>query len=90
MTLADLEVKKTLGTGSFGRVLLVRHIPTGKHYAMKVLKKAQVVRMKQVRLSAEWKRPNRAGLPRPFQPQRHLSLSDSPLSFLIPYRWSTR
>ena len=60
MTLADLEVKKTLGTGSFGRVLLVRHIPTGKHYAMKVLKKAQVVRMKQVRVSAEWQRA-RAG-----------------------------
>jgi len=49
MTLADIEIRRTLGTGSFGRVVLIRHKPTKKYYAMKILKKAQVVRLKQVR-----------------------------------------
>ncbi|KAF1570462.1 UNVERIFIED_CONTAM: hypothetical protein FQV16_0000246, partial [Eudyptes robustus] len=30
---------RTLGTGSFGRVMLVRHRDTGHHYAMKILDK---------------------------------------------------
>jgi hypothetical protein len=36
------------GTGTFGRVYLVRHRPTNKYYAMKTLKKTEVVRLKQV------------------------------------------
>ena len=55
MTLADIEIRRTLGTGSFGRVVLIRHKPTKKYYAMKILKKAQVVRLKQVR--AQGRRP---------------------------------
>ncbi|KAL7746399.1 cAMP-dependent protein kinase catalytic subunit [Sorochytrium milnesiophthora] len=47
-TLVDLDLRQTLGTGSFGRVHLVKHRPTGKYYAMKVLKKAEVVKHKQV------------------------------------------
>ncbi|KAJ3364079.1 camp-dependent protein kinase catalytic subunit [Allomyces arbusculus] len=47
-TLADLEIKQTLGTGSFGRVHLVRLRSSGKYCAMKVLKKAEVVKHKQV------------------------------------------
>lgn len=38
----------SLGTGTFGRVYLVRHRPTNKYYAMKTLKKTEVVRLKQV------------------------------------------
>ncbi|KAJ3295996.1 camp-dependent protein kinase catalytic subunit [Rhizoclosmatium sp. JEL0117] len=45
---ADLSIDRTLGTGSFGRVHLVRLKTTGKYYAMKVLKKNEVVKMKQV------------------------------------------
>lgn len=37
-----------IGTGTFGRVYLVRHRPTNKYYAMKTLKKTEVVRLKQV------------------------------------------
>lgn len=33
---------KTLGTGSFGRVMLVKHKETGNHYAMKILDKQKV------------------------------------------------
>jgi len=39
---------KTLGTGSFGRVKFVTHKPNGKYYALKILKKASIIRMKQV------------------------------------------
>jgi protein kinase A len=46
--LNDFEVMRSLGTGSFGRVHLVRSVHNGRYYAMKVLKKERVVRMKQV------------------------------------------
>ena len=46
--LHDFEVMRTLGTGSFGRVHLVKVKSTGKYLAMKVLKKVEVVKHKQV------------------------------------------
>ncbi|KAI9503909.1 kinase-like domain-containing protein [Coemansia spiralis] len=46
--LDSFEVFRTVGTGSFGRVRLVRDKQTGKYYAMKVLRKSHVVRAKQV------------------------------------------
>ncbi|KAJ2809185.1 cAMP-dependent protein kinase catalytic subunit [Coemansia guatemalensis] len=46
--LNEFEIFRTVGTGSFGRVRLVRHKATGIYYAMKVLKKGHVVRAKQV------------------------------------------
>ncbi len=39
---------QTLGTGSFGRVHLVKHKESGKYYAMKVLVKRQIIESKQV------------------------------------------
>ncbi|KAL6241367.1 cAMP-dependent protein kinase catalytic subunit [Rhinocladiella similis] len=47
-TLTDFEMKRTLGTGSFGRVHLVQSKHNTRFYAIKVLKKAQVVKMKQI------------------------------------------
>ncbi|KAF2862444.1 Pkinase-domain-containing protein [Piedraia hortae CBS 480.64] len=47
-TLSDFQVNRTLGTGSFGRVHLVQSKHNQRFYAIKVLKKAQVVKMKQV------------------------------------------
>ncbi|KAK0552551.1 cAMP-dependent protein kinase catalytic subunit [Tilletia horrida] len=46
--LSDFQVQRTVGTGSFGRVHLVRSRHNSRFYAIKVLKKEQVVRMKQV------------------------------------------
>ncbi|KAI9142864.1 kinase-like domain-containing protein [Paraphysoderma sedebokerense] len=46
--LTDFQIMQTLGTGSFGRVHLVRLKSNGKYFAMKVLKKVEVVRHKQV------------------------------------------
>lgn len=46
--LDDFELLRVLGKGSFGKVFLVRLIATGHVYAMKVLKKSEVVRRRQV------------------------------------------
>ncbi|KAJ3043967.1 hypothetical protein HDV00_003494 [Rhizophlyctis rosea] len=46
--LHDFALLKTLGTGTFGRVHLTRFKTTDQFYAMKVLKKVEVVRLKQV------------------------------------------
>lgn len=47
-TLSDFAIQRTLGTGSFGRVHLVQSNHNQRFYAVKVLKKQQVVKMKQV------------------------------------------
>ena len=47
-TLTDFKIERTLGTGSFGRVHLVQSKHNQRYYAVKVLKKAQVVKMKQI------------------------------------------
>ena len=39
----DLDIIRTLGAGTFGRVKLVRHRPSNGPYALKVLQKAQIV-----------------------------------------------
>ena len=44
----DFELLKVLGKGSFGKVFLVRLLITGQIYAMKVLKKSEVVRRRQI------------------------------------------
>ncbi|KAF5330375.1 hypothetical protein D9619_005876 [Psilocybe cf. subviscida] len=51
--LSDFEVRGTLGTGTFGKVLLVRHRSTPQPgvqtcFAMKILKKTEIVRLRQV------------------------------------------
>lgn len=47
--LKDYDILKTLGTGSFGRVHLVRmRAEHDKYLAMKVLKKTEIVKLKQV------------------------------------------
>ncbi|KAA0192638.1 cAMP-dependent protein kinase catalytic subunit alpha [Fasciolopsis buskii] len=46
--LDDFDRLKTLGTGSFGRVMLVRHKKNRNYYAMKILEKQKVVKLKQV------------------------------------------
>jgi|JI9StandDraft_2_1071091.scaffolds.fasta_scaffold151008_2 serine/threonine protein kinase len=55
ISLSDYEVLATLGTGihwvkegSFGRVRLARHRQSGAYFALKMLKKAEIIRSKQV------------------------------------------
>ncbi|KAJ1654803.1 cytochrome c oxidase subunit 1 [Dispira simplex] len=46
--IADYELLVTLGTGTFGRVYLCRLRNSSEYYAMKVLRKVDVVKLKQV------------------------------------------
>lgn len=46
--LEDFDVLETLGTGTFGRVRLCKHKSTNRHFALKILKKHEVVRLKQI------------------------------------------
>lgn len=48
LKLDDFVLKRTVGTGSFGRVHLAQSKVNGKHYAIKALDKYDVVRLKQV------------------------------------------
>ncbi|XP_020627239.1 cAMP-dependent protein kinase catalytic subunit beta-like [Orbicella faveolata] len=41
--LEDFERLKTLGTGSFGRVMLVQHKSSSRYFAMKILDKQKVI-----------------------------------------------
>jgi len=54
--LDDFDRIKTLGTGSFGRVMLVQHKATKDFYAMKILDKQKVVKLKQVEHTLNEKR----------------------------------
>ncbi|XP_055336516.1 cAMP-dependent protein kinase catalytic subunit 1-like [Paramacrobiotus metropolitanus] len=47
-TLNDFDRIKTLGAGSFGRVILVKSKDRGEYLAMKILDKEKIVKMKQV------------------------------------------
>ncbi|KAG1440130.1 hypothetical protein G6F56_012039 [Rhizopus delemar] len=48
LKLEDFKLARTLGTGSFGRVHLSQSKHNNRYYAIKVLKKTEVVRLKQV------------------------------------------
>ena len=43
----DLQLLGTLGTGTFGKVRLCRHIPTNTYYCVKILSKERVIHLKQ-------------------------------------------
>ncbi|CAH8601902.1 unnamed protein product [Schistosoma mattheei] len=55
-TLDSFDRIKTLGTGSFGRVMLVQHKVSKEYYAMKILDKQKVVKLKQVEHTLNEKR----------------------------------
>lgn len=48
MNFCDFEVIRTLGTGSFGRVKLVRYRGDGNLYALKQMRKSEIVRLRQI------------------------------------------
>ncbi|XP_042904976.1 cAMP-dependent protein kinase catalytic subunit 3 isoform X2 [Parasteatoda tepidariorum] len=47
LKLEDFELLKTIGTGSFGRVVLCRRKKNNKYFAMKILEIADVIQLKQ-------------------------------------------
>ena len=48
VSVADFELLKVLGRGSFGKVMQVRRKADGKVYAMKILKKKAMIQRHQV------------------------------------------
>jgi len=46
--LKDIVIGDTLGTGTFSRVRIARHKGGGKYLALKILKKSEIIRLKQV------------------------------------------
>jgi len=46
--LNDYELMETIGTGSFGRVRLCRKREDESYYAVKILKKIEILKSKQV------------------------------------------
>ena len=46
--ISEYEFMQTLGAGSFGRVKLSKRKSTGKFWAIKILKKAEIIKLKQV------------------------------------------
>lgn len=48
VNLTDYELTTTLGTGSFGRVMLCKNKKSGEYFAMKRLKKADIIKLRQV------------------------------------------
>jgi hypothetical protein len=46
VNLADYELSTTLGTGSFGRVILCKNKKSGEYFALKRLKKADIIKLK--------------------------------------------
>lgn len=48
LSLDKFELGVTLGTGSFGRVRFATHKETNTYWAIKMLKKAEVIRLQQV------------------------------------------
>jgi len=47
-TLEDLDLVKTVGTGTFARVCLCRHKKSASYYALKILSQHDLIRLKQV------------------------------------------
>ena len=45
--LSNYEMGDTLGTGSFGRVKIAKDKKTGEFVAMKIMKKAEIIKSKQ-------------------------------------------
>ncbi|KNE59666.1 AGC/PKA protein kinase [Allomyces macrogynus ATCC 38327] len=80
--LEDLEIRQTLGTGSFGRVHLVREKDTGKYFAMKVLKKTEVVKHKQVEHTLNEKHILEQ-LQHPFLVNLHSSFQDASRLYIV-------
>jgi len=48
VNLADFQMTRTLGVGSFGRVKFAKWKQDGKYYAVKFMKKHEIIKLKQV------------------------------------------
>lgn len=54
--LKDFHLLQTIGTGSFGHVMLAKHRESNEYFAMKLLKKIKVVKSKQIKHTLDEKK----------------------------------
>ena len=46
LNLKDYQILQTVGTGSFGRVKLIQKKSDGSYWALKIMKKADIIKLK--------------------------------------------
>ncbi|XP_028983750.1 serine/threonine-protein kinase Sgk2b isoform X2 [Betta splendens] len=82
---SDFDYLKVIGTGSFGKVLLVRHREQGGYYAVKVLQKQMIVKRKEKHVMVE-RSVLQKTLRHPFLVGLHFSFqTPSTLFFVLDY-----
>ena len=85
LTIEDFDLLKVIGQGSFGKVMQVRKKDTGMIYAMKVLKKAELVKRNQLEHTKS-EREILGRLRHPFMVNLHYSFqSDHKLYMILDY-----
>jgi serine/threonine protein kinase len=80
---AAFDIKRTLGTGSFGRVVLAQHRQTGAFFALKKLKKAEVIRLKQVEHTNNERKRLKAARNHPFLVQMFGTAQDQAHLYIL-------
>jgi len=81
----DFDFLKVLGRGAFGKVMQVKHTRTGNIYAMKILKKKQIVSSNQIEHTKAERKILQA-LQHPFLMKLRFAFqTDSKLYFVIDY-----
>lgn len=81
-TLEDYDRIRTLGTGSFGRVMLVQNQSNKAFFAMKILDKQKVVKLKQVEHTLNEKRIL-TSINHPFLVSLHDSFKDNSNLYMV-------
>ena len=82
MTLGDFELVRTLGVGSFGRVKYGKYKGDGNNYAVKFMKKHEIIKLKQVdHINAE--RNLMAQINHPFAVNMFGSFKDDRYVFIV-------
>ncbi|KAL1124158.1 hypothetical protein AAG570_001928 [Ranatra chinensis] len=85
LSIQDFDIQRTLGTGSFGRVVLALCTKNNSYYAMKILDKGSIIKAKQLDHTLNEKRILQA-LNFPFVVYMEFSLKDnSYLYFTMPF-----
>ena len=80
--LSDYTTERTLGTGSFGRVKLAKNKTNGKYVAIKILKKAEIIKDKFDKMLDDAGR--KAGLiDAPTDPTKPIGISDSEVADIM-------
>lgn len=82
VTLDHFQLLAVLGRGGFGKVMQVRHIPTDKIYAMKILKKSELRRRRQIERT-QTERTILAAVKHPFIVCLHYAFQNSQKLYMV-------